>query len=177
MTFRWRSDQHGRFDARLDAAPARFVVHPRGVWGLANSLVAMTALAVFVVGATGAGFYAWLVFGGVWLPDLLWPREHILAEATVDGRRFALVQTLGLDFYRTELRVWSSTGASAFIVDPDDGKLWSARLEVPPGGRTLALHCGEERCGSYACETGTFRNAGGDAIEPWHTSTDGNPSS
>lgn len=135
----------------------------------------MMALAAVVVGATGAGSYVWLVSGDVWLPDLFWPREHVLAEAAVEGRRFALVQTLGMDFYRTELRVRSSTGSSAFIVDPDDGKLWSARLELRPGDRTLALHCGDEPCGTYTCETGTFRNAGGDAVEPWRSSTNGNP--
>ncbi len=139
-------------------------------------LVAATALAAVVIGTVGLGSYLWLASPDVWLPDVLWPREHIVAETTVDGHRFQLVQRLGMDFYRTEFRVRTSAGSTAYLVDPDSGKIWSARLEVQPGQRTLSLHCGEVRCGSYDWRMGIFRDFHGDTVQPWRSVTNRNES-
>jgi hypothetical protein len=134
--------------------------------------VAGAVLTVVVVGTVSIGSYLWLVSPDVWPPDFLWPREHIVAETTVDDHRFQIVQRLGMDFYLTEFRVQAAAGSTrSYVVDPDDGKIWSARFEVVPGKRTLFLYCGEERCGSYDWDTDIFRQVIGDTVQPRRSST------
>ncbi|HYG35679.1 MAG TPA: hypothetical protein VEC99_12885, partial [Clostridia bacterium] len=62
---------------------------------------------------------------GVWLPDVIAPREHILAEQRLaSGYSFRVIQYWNrIDFYSTELRVTSPNGhTEVHTLDGDDSK-------------------------------------------------------
>ncbi|WP_395751757.1 hypothetical protein [Prosthecobacter sp.] len=79
---------------------------------------------------------------GFWLPDILNPSEHTLAEQHLPtGHQFQVVQYWnGMDFYSTELRITTPDGSTAsHTLDGDDSKSWSLPLLIDAPHHTATI--------------------------------------
>ena len=85
---------------------------------------------------------------GVWLPDVIYAREHILAEQRLpSGHLFRVVQYWNhVDFYSTELRVTSPDGRTQVqTLDGDDNKSWRLPLVIDEQHHTATITLGGNR--------------------------------
>jgi hypothetical protein len=86
---------------------------------------------------------------GVWLPDVIFARQHTLAEQRLaTGRTFRVIQYWNrVDFYSTELHVISPGDTEVYTLDGDDSKSWRLPLYVDEQNHaaTVVLGGGRER--------------------------------
>ena len=85
---------------------------------------------------------------GVWLPDVVFAPERILAEQRLEsGHAFRVVQYWnGVDFYTTELRVNAPDGGiECHTLDGDDSKSWRLPLVIDEQHHTATVTLGGGR--------------------------------
>jgi hypothetical protein len=79
---------------------------------------------------------------GVWSPDVLSGRSHLIASQRLsDGSEFRVVQYWNhFDFYTTELRhVFPDGHDESWVLDGDDRKRWWIPLNVDESARTVSV--------------------------------------
>lgn len=108
----------------------------------ASPEAALRLTAILVVAAIIAAVLSLPLGIGIWLPDVFMDRIHALArERSRDGHLFRVVQYRNHgDFYDTKLHHAAPDGSiSAHVLDPDDGKRWSASLSMDKGMRMVTV--------------------------------------
>jgi hypothetical protein len=79
---------------------------------------------------------------GIWLPDVIYAPESILAEQKLaSGYTFRVVQYWNhIDFYSTELRITSPNGTTeTHTLDGDDIKTWRLPLVIDEKHHTATI--------------------------------------
>jgi hypothetical protein len=85
---------------------------------------------------------------GVWLPDVLVPRRHVIAKYQVDdGNHFEVVQYWNRsDFYNTELLHSRPDGTkSIYVLDGDDSKSWGVPIDFDSARNIVSVRLGRAR--------------------------------
>ena len=85
---------------------------------------------------------------GVWVPDILSGKRHVLAEVNMTDRTtLRVIQYWNhSDFYTTELQHWKNGDIiGQLVLDGDDAKQWSVELQLEDRDATVVWKDGRTR--------------------------------